>query len=63
MSEFNLSSKEHIHWGTEPAYARDDVKEFIRLLKEEIHNDPEMYLESLDDFDGLIDKLAGEELV
>jgi len=30
--KFNLSLKEHIHWGTEPAYAREDVREFVRLL-------------------------------
>lgn len=56
MSDFNLSSKK-IWKDIDCSYSvipTDDVKEFIRLLKEGIN----CYAEPIE----LIDKLAGEEL-
>ena len=63
--KFNLSSKEHIHWGTEPAYAKEDVKEFIKLLKEEFRKDIiiDDFMVSIKEIDNTINKLAGKELI
>jgi len=68
MSEFNLSSK----WAwTEDSkmYPQEDVKEFIRLLKER-HKELDMELANGKDWmiaflkiPEIIDKLAGEELI
>ena len=61
--EFKLSEKEMIitleadH--SKPMFYEEDVKEFIRLLKEDFH--------TLDltehSFDDIIDKLAGDKLI
>jgi len=56
--EFNLSDKKFLTKGwKQEIYLKEDVKEFIRRLKEEINTN--------DDFDVLyiIDKLAGDELI
>lgn len=60
MSDFNLSSK-MVGWNT-MGDAVEDVKEFIRLLKErlkanEVHT--EITYDMVEDY---IDELAGEEL-
>ena len=50
MKEFNLSSKIQA-WMQGKVILKEDVKEFIRLLKKHIRAH------------GIIDQLAGEELV
>ena len=70
MKEFNLSSKLCDGFGN-PHYHPLDVKEFIRLLKEEFQDgDDELYEDSeginwcnWDLLNKKLDKLAGEELV
>jgi len=59
MKEFNLSEKIYTEWD---AFAREDVKEFIKLLKEELEKQgiTEIYNKKLLD---RIDKLAGEDLI
>jgi hypothetical protein len=67
MSDFNLSDKimggdgeHHEYWTPKEMIEGDDVKEFIRLLKEEIIRDF-----SISNPNGAcrkIDKLAGEKL-
>jgi len=59
-TEFNLSEKMHIHWGTEPAYAEEDVREFIKRLKENIKTDYDDVNECIIEE---IDKLAGDKLI
>lgn len=56
--DFNLSEK-RISAGTNYIYKQKDVKEFIRLLKEEIK---EKYKWNKKVFFELIDKLAGDKL-
>jgi len=65
MKEFNLSEKEVRAKGKGKVFMRKDVKEFIRLLKEEIMawggydgNTDKMVEETIKD----IDKLAGDKL-
>lgn len=62
MKEFNLSSKEvetdsstavKLHYAK--VFLKEDVKEFIRLLKERFHHSLQFTME--------IDKLAGEDLI
>ena len=58
MTEFNLSDKEGIgeylpNWNV---YKSDDVKEFIRLLIEELENN------DLKEFIPFVDKIAGAKL-
>lgn len=72
MTEFNLSEKIAIIYEVSPSgetwtyYAHKDVKEFIRLLKEEFrelsYKDEEWISQSLDTIEDRIDKLAGEKL-
>jgi len=57
--DFSLSGK-LIHSMWSDFLLKEDVKEFIKLLKEEVHL---TYLGSnLSKFDKIIDKLAGDEL-
>ena len=62
--EFNLSEKEvgNPKALDEHVYKSKDVKEFIKLLKEEIENEEFTYTDDLDRLFPIIDKLAGKEL-
>ena len=59
MSDFVLSEKEHGCYGCEE-YFKEDVKEFIRILKEEIGDAGDIWWEANCE---VIDKLAGSELI
>ena len=61
MKEFNLSEKIMSWEGDFKSIKKEDVKEFIRLLKEGIHqfNETELGDIGRNEF---IDKLAGEKL-
>jgi len=57
--EFNLSEKSRIGEGFNRIFYEEDVKEFIRLLKEKLHG----VLEEYPGYIKEIDKLAGEKLI
>ena len=64
MSEFNLSEKiqmdsEYLDW---EMLKIEDVKEFIRLLKEEMNDDDSLDYSTQVEIERKIDKLAGEKL-
>ena len=65
MKEFNLSEKE-IDYKQYPlstsAFLREDVKEFIRLLKEESKTSYFVCDDCFKKFQEIIDKLAGDKL-
>jgi len=62
MTEFNLSEKEKI-WAGEYLFSVDDVKEFIRLLKEDLFIKGEVNEGSvINAFLERLDKLAGDKL-
>jgi UDP-glucose 4-epimerase len=64
--EFNLSDKAMFNGNKPLCFREDDVKEFIRLLKEELNDWKEIKDMCLTEWNVLeykIDKLAGEELV
>jgi hypothetical protein len=66
--EFNLSEKFYlriIDGKNKKCYKEENVKEFIRLLKEEIKKDQDICLSYMDEerMDKIIDKLAGEKLI
>lgn len=73
MTEFNLSEKIKYRFAsTEGCFGKEDVEEFIRLLKEEIKeeipiNKSNQYfqgrLDGLGVFNSKINKLAGEKLI
>jgi len=59
--EFKLSEKVfQITWKNEMLYLREDVKEFIRRLKERIDILPTEWKYSVNN---MIDSLAGDELI
>ena len=60
MEEFNLSEKitSDLYNCGETVLQVEDVKEFIRRLKERVKNQ----LETMETVDEIIDKLAGEKL-
>jgi hypothetical protein len=73
MTDFNLSEKAKeqqiscpdgrigcLVYHFKRVYSEEDVKEFIRLLKEEVKVSFEV---TTDYFNRVIDKLAGEELI
>ena len=66
MSEFNLSEKrQDTNKGTEfirYAYSEEDVKEFIRLLKERIDDEDWFPKKDIECFKRIIDKFSGEKL-
>ena len=72
MKEFNLSekiSKKYYNDSPKGCYLTDgelirasDVKEFIRRLKEKLNKTPLVYKREKNEFDMIIDKLAGEKL-
>ena len=66
MTEFNLSKKRFVDGDdyTKHSYYEEDVKEFIRLVKEEIalHKPIETWHELLKIQMEKIDKLAGDKL-
>ena len=59
MTEFNLSER-IMFLDEEKGFAEEDVKEFIRLLKEGPEEDVELTIKRLHKW---IDKLAGERFV
>jgi len=63
MMEFNLSKKQYEEdWNSnEILYKESDIKEFIRLLKEELNDDTKF--SDRQDFEEFLDKLAGINLV
>jgi len=53
---------EPVKWEYKPFYSEEDVKEFIRLLKEATQSWPDGYDAKSHKFRNLINKLAGDEL-
>lgn len=66
VSKFNLSEKiigEDIDTDIEPVINKEDVKEFIRLLKEETNDEDWFPKKDIACFHRIIDKLAGSALI
>jgi len=63
VKEFNLSSKivSGAPYGERPMFKLEDIKEFIKRLKDEIKHDIEQE-DTWEGFEYSIDKLTGEKL-